>query len=94
MFGDIRNWIAGCNKCLVNKIKRQKVTVFLSPHDLTKRCWEDITAEFVTEFPERRKGHYAVLVVVDKMSKRVILIAPRKTSDTPEVAQLFEAHVF
>lgn len=94
MYRDTQKWVAGCRTCLANKVERNKSSGLLQPHDIPKRCWEHITADFVTEFPVSERGHDTVLVVVDKLSKRVILIPMTKTATAEEVAHLFEAHVF
>lgn len=63
----------------------------MSPHDIPTRCWEHITTDFVTEFPlsVSERGHDAVMVVVEKLSKRVVLIAMNKTMGAKEVSHLF-----
>lgn len=93
MFEDIKKWCAGCKTCLANKVERMKKAGLLQPHHVPKRCWEHITADFVTEFPTTKRGHDAIPVAVDKLSKRVVLIPINKTIDS-EVAHLFESHVF
>lgn len=94
MYEDIKKWCASCRTCLANKIERSKKPGLLQPHLVPSRCWEHITADFVTEFPTTDRGHDAVLVVVDKLSKRVVLVPMKKSADSEEVAHLFESHVF
>lgn len=94
MFEDIQKRISSCRTCLANKIERNRKSGLLSPHEVPRRCWEHITADFVTEFPRTTTGYDSVLVVVDKLSKRVVLVPMRKSSNAEEVANLFEFHVF
>lgn len=94
MFEDIQRWVAGCKTCRANKVERQRTAGLLTPHDIPNRCWEHITTDFVTEFPQTKRGYNAVMVVVDKLSKRVVLVPMKKTTSAEEVAHLFEAHVF
>lgn len=93
MFEDIQRQVAGCKICLANKIERRKKSGLLIPQDVPQRCWKHITADFVTEFPKSNMGSDSVLVVVDKLSKRVVLIA-RKKNSAEEVVHLFEVNVF
>lgn len=94
MFEDIQRWVASCKVCLMNKHERQRTAGLLAPHDVPKRCWEHVTADFVTEFPTSTRGFDAVLVVVEKLSKRVVFIPTRKDVTAEEVAKMFEAHIF
>lgn len=94
MFEDIQRAVACCKICQANKIERRKKSGLMIPHNVPKKCWEHITADFVTEFPESTLGSDSVLVVVDKLSKRVVLIPMKKNNTAEEVAHLFELHVF
>lgn len=94
MLENTRKWLSGCRTCLANKKDRSKRSDLISPHDIPDKCWEHITADFVTEFPLTEGVHDAVLMVVDKFSKRVVLIPMNKTIDSEAVAHLFEASVF
>lgn len=57
------------------------------------RCWEHITADFLTEFLVSRKCNDSVLVVVYKLSKRLIFIPTTTDVTSQEVHQLLEAQV-
>lgn len=81
MYEDTPCWIPGCKGSFTNKGERRKTAGFAPPHDIPKRCLERITADFVTSFPTIDRGHNEILVVVDKVSKRVVLISMKTDID-------------
>ena len=50
--------------------------------------------DFVTELPTSSSGFDAVLVIVDKLSKRALFNPTNKTLHTPEAAALLHSQVF
>ena len=50
--------------------------------------------DFITQLPETRKGHDAILVFVDRLSKMVHFAPTRTDVSAKGVAQLFFEHVF
>ena len=49
--------------------------------------------DFITQLPETRRGHDAILVFVDRLTKMVHFAATRTDVSTEGVAQLFMEHV-
>ena len=94
MYKDVEQYIASCNECQANKERRSLPAGKLQPHSIPNKCWEVVTTDFVSEFPESSNGFDSVLVIVDKLSKRAIFIPTKKTIDTVEVTQLFHDHLF
>ncbi len=62
----------------------------LQPLDIPEQCWDVVTTGFPTELPESTNGFDAVLVIVDKLSKRAIFIATTKSVTAPEVTELLQ----
>ena len=50
--------------------------------------------DFIVDLPRTKRGHTAILVIVDRMTKRVIFIATTTNVTAVETAQLFFDHVF
>lgn len=48
---NIQREIACCKAYLANELERRRKAGRLVPHNIPKRCWEHITADFITEFP-------------------------------------------
>ena len=59
-----------------------------------KGIWTSLSRDFITGLPITGRGHDAILVVVDRMSKMVHLIATSTTVTAPQVAQLYQDRIF
>lgn len=53
-----------------------------------------MSTDFLTEIPTTDTGFDAVLVIVDKLSKREIFQAVRKTDKAKDEAQIFQGRLF
>lgn len=93
MFEDIQCKVACCETLLASIVERKRKAVLVFTNDIPKRCCENITADFLAEFPRTNRGLYFVLLLLNKLSKRVVLIAMNKSSNLKEVAHLFESDV-
>lgn len=94
MYEEIYRYINGCRDCQANKKPNTLPAGVLQPLTVPSRCWEIVTADFLTELPETETGLDAVLVIVEKLSKRGIFCALKKTATAPEVAQIFQDKLF
>ncbi|KAF0709549.1 hypothetical protein AaE_012843 [Aphanomyces astaci] len=61
-------------------------------HSLPEECWQTVSADWITGLPVS-KGYDAILVVVDKLSKRPKYIPTRSDVDAPQTAKEFFEHV-
>ena len=50
--------------------------------------------DFITHLPETRRGHTAIFVVVDRLSKLVHFIPTADTATAEDVARLFIDNIF
>src|ERR1700733_4619637 len=50
--------------------------------------------DFIMQLPPTKKGHDAIFVVVDKLSKTIKAIPTTTNITAPEVADLFFHHIF
>ena len=62
------------------------------PIQAPAECWHTISADWITGLP-LSKSCDAILVVVDKLSKRAKYIPTQTNADAPETARLFFDHV-
>lgn len=91
---DVEHYVLTCESCERNKAANQLPAGQLQPLQIPERRWSSVSLDFIMQLPKTRKGHDAILVVVDRLSKMVHII-PTTTSATGEVtAQLFFDHVF
>jgi hypothetical protein len=85
---DVERYVSRCTTC--NKAKSR-----LNPHGLymplpiPRAPWEDISMDFVLEFPRTKSGRDSVFMVVDRFSKMTHFIPYHKTDNASHVADLF-----
>ena len=87
---DVVGYVAKCLICQKVKFDRQKTPGELQPLPIPEWKWESVSIDFVTSLPRSMKGHDAVWVVVDRLTKTARFI-PAKT--TWKAKQLADAYV-
>ena len=90
---DIIQFVKVCPTCQRNRKPTQPAGELQSlavPRD----TWTSISMDFITGLPTTKRGKNAILVVVDRMSKMVHLIATTTDLNAQGVAQLFQDRVF
>src|SRR5258707_114632 len=65
----------------------------LIPNKVPDRCWQVISIDMIRELPDS-KGYNAVLMVVDRLSKRIHAVPTVTSLDSAGVTQLFLEHVW
>ena len=79
----------------VKKIRHnQKKAGLLNPLPVPNACWEHIVMDFITQLPKTARGHTAVLVVIDRLSKQVHLITTRNEVTAAQAARLFLERIY
>ena len=66
---EIANFVAQCLTCQQVKIEHQKPGGPLQPLPIPIWKWDEITMDFITGLPKTSRGHDAILVVVDRLTK-------------------------
>src|SRR5260370_5008765 len=84
----VASYMAGCNACNHCKSFLTQKVGKLTPNC----CWEVISVDTIGELLES-KGYNAILVVVDRLSKRIHAMPTITTVDSTRVAHLFLQHV-
>ncbi|SJL06861.1 uncharacterized protein ARMOST_10203 [Armillaria ostoyae] len=70
---DVEMYIAGCETCQQTKTNNQAKAAPLHPNTILTEPWTHISVDMVTGLPDSN-GHDALLVVVDRFSKAIILV--------------------
>jgi hypothetical protein len=91
---DLKSWTRSCHGCQTSKAASTSKVGLVLPTDIPEERGEQLSMDFVTGLPRTAAGHDAILVVVDRLTKRVRLIPTAATCDAPEAARLFFRHVF
>jgi hypothetical protein len=93
VYHDVRDYVRSCVSCAQNKANQRTASDFLHPLPIPARRWETVSMDFVGPLPKTSAGHDFLLVVADKFSKMVHLMACAQTVSASEVAQLVYDHV-
>ena len=95
MIKDVKRYVRTCVVCQKDKADRQRPLGLLQPQPqaVPKGRWKDLAMDLVESFPETDCKHNRVLVVVDRLTKRVRYIPIRTTASMLEIAELFLQHI-
>ena len=66
---DVAGFVSRCLTCQQVKVEHQAPSGMLQPLSIPVWKWEKITMDFVTGLPRTLKGHNAVWVIVDRLTK-------------------------
>ena len=84
----VAKYVQHCQVCARSKSSRQGKMGVLRPLPIPERRWQDISMDFVTGLPESN-GFDAILVVIDRLSKRRHFSSCLTTINAQELAELF-----
>jgi hypothetical protein len=91
---DVQRYVSSCDSCQRNKPLVGRPQGVHTPLPIASKPWESVSMDFVTALPCSKKGHDAVLVVVDRFTKMVKFIPTMKTVTAEGAARLFFDNVF
>src|SRR5258705_516182 len=89
----VASYMAGCDVCNYCKSFPMQKVGKLTPNQIPTHCWEVISVDTIRDAPDS-KGYNAILVAVDRLSKRIHAIPTITTVDSAGVARLFLEHVW
>ncbi|SJL16146.1 uncharacterized protein ARMOST_19665 [Armillaria ostoyae] len=70
---DVESYVKGCETCQRTKSNTQAKAAPLHPNAIPTKPWTHISVDMVTGLPDSN-GHDALLVIVDRFSKAIILV--------------------
>ena len=77
----VRRWLT----CQQVKVEYQRPVILLQPLEVVWWNWEHVTMDFATHFPWTLRGHDAVWVIVDRLTKLVHFLVVRVTFTLEEI---------
>jgi Integrase zinc binding domain len=80
--------INSCDQCQPNKSSSRAPAGLLQPLEVPKEPWEHVSLDFIMALPPS-DGFEAILVVVDKLSKPMVLVPTVTTGTAKETARLY-----
>ena len=91
----ICNYVDGCATCQQNKVNTHPTVPPLLPirPDQEMLPFSNVSMDFITELPES-SGYSALYVVVDYLSKAIILIPCNKTEDVLSTAKMYYDYMY
>src|SRR5258705_285136 len=89
----ITKFVAGCDACNRTKTFPMQKVGKLIPNKVPDRCWQVISIDMIRELLDS-KGYNAILMVVDRLSKRIHTVPTVTSLDSAGVTQLFLEHVW
>ncbi|KAJ0549461.1 putative nucleotidyltransferase, Ribonuclease H [Helianthus annuus] len=86
---EIAKYVEKCLTCSRVKAEHQKPYGKLQPLEIPVWKGEHITMDLVTKLPKTRKGHDAIWVVVDRLTKSVHFLPIRETYNSEKMAGIY-----
>jgi hypothetical protein len=93
MHTEIASYIQACQECQRMKIDRTARHAPLIPHDVPPHPWHTISIDMIGPLPASH-GNDAILVIVDKLTKRLILEPITTKLTALGVAEIYKRRVF
>ena len=90
---DIAYYVACCDTCNKVKAKHQKPAGLLQPLQVPQWKWDDICMDFIVGLPKSARGHDAIWVIVDILTKVAHFIPVRTTYRADQLAQLYMSRI-
>jgi len=92
---DINRYVDNCHTCRRNHAPRDKTPGLLHPLPVPLRTWQDLSMDF-HELPAGPHRHHFnnILVVVDRLSKRVVSLPTTKEATAKTAAWLYYYHIW
>ena len=94
MAGTVAKYIRRCDSCQRNKSITAVPYGLLQPIQIPDTRWQVVTMDFVTGLPVSRQGNNCILVMVDKLTKYVVLVPTVKKLTALDCSELFIIHIF
>lgn len=91
----VEKYVDGCEVCTRNKNLPQKPLGLLQPNEVPQRPWGITTIDFITKLPESTERKFtALMVVVDRLTKRAHFIPTFNECDAEQCAKLYMQRVW
>ena len=90
---DVEAYVDSCSQCQKSKPKGRGTAGLLQPLPVPQRPWQSVGLDFMGPLPRSRSGKDFLLVLVDRMSKRVHLIFTHQTVTSEATAALLMQHL-
>jgi hypothetical protein len=86
---EVTQYVRTCLACQRNKPSQQSPAGLLQPLPVPDGRWSDVTMDLITSLPETPRGHDAIIVFVDRLTKRAHFAPTRTDASSYDIARLF-----
>jgi len=86
---EVAQFISACLTCQKAKVEHQKPGGTLQPLGISVRKWDSIAMDFVTHLPHTMRGHDAIWVVVDRLTKSAHFLVVNLRMSMAKLAHLY-----
>jgi transposase InsO family protein len=93
MAEDVKQFVKTCELCQRTKHGPNKTPGLLQPLSVPSARWKEISMDFMTKLPLTPRGHTALLVVVDRLTKRAHFLATTDDITAEQTAKLFFSQI-
>ena len=90
---DIFEYVSKCLTCQQVKAEHQVPSGLLNPLSIPQWKWDNITLDFVSDFPLTQRKHDVVWVIVDKLTKSAHFLPVRLDYSMDHLAELYVSEI-
>jgi hypothetical protein len=93
MMEEIADYVARCDTCPRVKAEHQRPAGLLQPLEMPTWKWDDISMDFIVGLPRTQRGHDAIWVIVDRLTKVALFITVREDYRVLKLVDLYIEHI-
>ncbi|XP_057504736.1 uncharacterized protein LOC130788191 [Actinidia eriantha] len=86
---DVATFVSKCLTCQQVKVEHQRPVGELQPLPVAEWEWENVTMDFVIGLPRSPRGHDAVWVIVDRLTKTAHFLSIQVTDSIETLSRLY-----
>lgn len=90
---DVRRFVSQCESCKMNKAMNSTSTPPIGNLHVVSRPWQKLYLDFLGPYPRSKNGNCYILIVLDQLS-RYVLLKPLKNATALALVKYLEEEVF
>ena len=90
---EIARYVAECDTCRRVKAEHQRPAGTLRPIAIPEWKWDEIGMDFITGLPKSPRGHDAIWVIIDRLSKVAHFLPVRVDITAAKLADLYTSRI-
>jgi hypothetical protein len=91
---EFERYVLTCHLWETNKARNTLPAGLLQPLRLPENSWHTVSMDFITQLPMTERGHDAIFVVVDKLTKMVHLMPTNGKATVEQTAKPYADSVW